>query len=145
MKTPFKKRGISLGPLNGFVPARIGNWTEFKQDADSVTGEFFPARSSTTGERVSLPLGLSFGIKKGDFLFSTGGEPKAETSLDEFSMPYRRRDDRNFFFLGNDDELVTGAVTGARACEVFDRAYLLVLGMHGRLGRRLESWRASLS
>ena len=56
MKTPFKKRGISLGPLNGFVPARIGNRIEserdsdsvpeFKRDADSVTGDFFPARSS---------------------------------------------------------------------------------------------------
>ncbi len=138
MKTPFKKRGISLGPLNWFVPARMGNRTESKRDADSVskskrdtdnvTGEFFPARTSTTtGERVSLPLGVSFGSKKGDFLFSTGGEPKAETSLENFSLPlYRRRDDRNFFLRGDDDELVTGAVTDASACEVFDRANTLV-------------------
>jgi hypothetical protein len=41
---------------------------------------------------------------------------------------YRRRDDLDFFFLGDDDELVTGAVTGAsvRECKVFDRAYMLV-------------------
>ncbi len=134
MKTPFKKRGISLGPLNWFVPARIRNRTESKRDAnrvseskrdtDGVTDEFFPARkSTTTGERVSLPLGVSFGSKKEDFLFSTGGEPKAETS----SLPlYRRCDDRNFFLRGDEDELVTGVVTDASACEVFDRVYTLV-------------------
>jgi hypothetical protein len=38
---------------------------------------------------------------------------------------YRRRDERNFFFLGDDDELVTGAETGANAreCGVLDRAF----------------------
>jgi hypothetical protein len=36
---------------------------------------------------------------------------------------YRCCDDRNFFFLGDNDELVTGAVTGASAREVFDRAF----------------------
>ena len=137
MKTPFKKRGISLGPLNGFVSARIGNRTEFKRDSDSVSGskrdtdsateEFFPARSSTAGERVSLPLRVSF-VQKGDFLFSTGGESKDKTSLlDKFSLPlYRRRDDRNFIFLGDNGELVTGAVTGASACEVLNCAFLHV-------------------
>jgi len=96
-----------------------------------VTGEFFPARSSTTGERVSLPLGVSF-VQKGDFLFSTGGESKAETLvdeflLDEFSFPlYRHRDDRDFFFLGDNDELVTGAVTGESARKVFNCAFLRV-------------------
>ena len=75
-------------------------------------------------ERVSLPPGVSFGTKNGDFLFST---PKAETSLDEFSLPlYPHRNDRDFFLCGEDDELVTGAVTDASACEVFDRAYMLV-------------------
>ena len=124
MKTPFKKRGISLGPLNGFVPARIGNRTGSKRDTDSVTGEFSPARSSTAGERVSLPLGVSF-VQKGNFLFSTGGESKGKTSLlDEFSLPlYRRRDDCDFFFLCDEDELSTGAVTGASAREVFDSAF----------------------
>ena len=136
MKTPFKKRGISLGPLNGFIPTRIGNRTESKrdtdsvskskQDTDSVTGEFSPARSSTAGERVSPPLGVrvSF-VQKGEFLLSTGGVSKEKTSLvDEFSLPlYRRRDDRNFFFCGDDDELVTGAVTGASVREVFDRVF----------------------
>jgi hypothetical protein len=44
--------------------------------------------------------------------------------VDEFSLPlYRRRDDRNFFFCGDDDELVTGAVTGASVREVFDRVF----------------------
>ena len=137
-------RGISLGPLNWFVPAGIGNRTEFKRAADSVTGTFSPARSSTTGERVSLPLGVSFGIKKGDFLFSAGVEPTTETSPAEFSLLlHRRREDRDFFFLGNDDELVTGAVTGASALEVFDRAYLLVAGNHGRPGGRSATWSAS--
>ena len=70
MKTPFKKRGISLGPLNWFVPARMGNRTESKRDTDSVSeskrdtddviGEFFPARFS-----------------QGDFLFSMLGDPFA--------------------------------------------------------------------
>ncbi len=92
---------------------------------------------------MSLPLGVSFGIKKGDFLFSTGGEPKAERSLDKFSLPlYRRRNDHDFFFLGDDDELVTGAVTGARVYQVLDRVYSLVLGMCGRSDGRSESWRA---
>jgi len=106
----------------------IGQRTESKQDTDSVTGEFFHARSSTAGERVSLPLGVSF-VQKGDFLFSTGGESNAETSLDkflldEFSLPlYRRRDDHDFFFLGDDDKLVTGAVTGASEHEMFDSAF----------------------
>jgi hypothetical protein len=38
---------------------------------------------------------------------------------------YRRRDERDFFFLGDDDELVTGAETGANAheCRVLDRAF----------------------
>jgi hypothetical protein len=50
----------------------------------------------------------------------------AETSLVEFSLPlYRRCDERDFFFLGDDDELVTGAEIGANAreCGVFDRAF----------------------
>ena len=108
------------------------------RDTDSATGEFFPARSTTAGGSVSLPLGVGFGTKKrgaflfstwgqkGDFLFSTPGESKAETSLVEFSLPlYRRRDERDFFFLGDDDELVTGAETGANAheCGVLDRAF----------------------
>jgi hypothetical protein len=105
--------------------------SESSRDTDSATGEFFP---STT---VSLPLGEGFGSKKrgaylfstwgkkGVFLFSTGGESKAETSLEEFSLPlYRRRDERDFFLLGDDDELVTGA-TGASARErdEFDHAF----------------------
>ncbi len=103
--------------------------SESSRDTDSATGEFFPARSTTS-------LGISFGSKKGafllstwgqkgDFLFSTPGESKAETSLKEFSLPlYRRRDERNFFFLGDNDELVTGAKSGAntRECGVLDRA-----------------------
>jgi hypothetical protein len=106
------------------------------RDTDSVTGEFFPARSTTAGESVSLLLGVSLvqkgvflfsstGGKKGDFLFSTGGESKAETLLFEFSLPLYRRRKRDFFFLGDDDELVTGAETGANAreCKVFDRAF----------------------
>jgi hypothetical protein len=38
---------------------------------------------------------------------------------------YRRRDERDFFFLGDDDELVTGAETGvnARECKVLDRMF----------------------
>jgi hypothetical protein len=50
----------------------------------------------------------------------------AETSLVEFSLPlYRRSDERDFFFLGDDDELVTGAKSGANAreCGVLDRAF----------------------
>jgi hypothetical protein len=105
--------------------------SESSRDTDSATGEFFPARSTTS-------LGISFGSKKGafllstwgqkgDFLFSTPGESKAETSLEEFSLPllYRRRDERNFFFLGDNDELVTGAKSGpnARECGVLDRAF----------------------
>jgi hypothetical protein len=44
-----------------------------------------------------------------------------------FSLPpYPHRNDRDFFLCGEDDELVTGAVTDASACEVFDRAYMLV-------------------
>jgi len=44
--------------------------------------------------------------------------------LDEFSLPlYRRRDDHDFFFLGDDDKLVTGAVTGASEHEMFDSAF----------------------
>ncbi len=112
MKTPFKKQGISLGPLNWFVP--MGNRTESKRDTDSVSeskrdtddviGDFFPARFS-----------------QGDFLFSMG-DP-----LEEFSFPlYRGSNDRDFFLRGDDTELVTGAVTDASACEVFDRAYSLV-------------------
>jgi len=69
---------------------------------------------------------FSFWGQKGDFLFSTGGESKAETSLVEFSLPLYRRRKRDFFFLGNDDELVTGAAeTGASACEreVFNRTF----------------------
>ncbi len=72
------------------------------QDTDSATWEFFPARSSTAGERFSLP------------------------PLVEFSLPlYQRSNDRDFFFLGDDDELVTGAETSAsaREREVFDRAF----------------------
>ena len=128
--------------MNGFVPAGIGTRTESKRDTDSVsessrdtdsaTGEFFPARSTTS-------LGVGFGSKKrgaflfsstgginGDFLFSTGGESMAETSLVEFSLPLYRRRERDFFFLGDDDELVTGAAeTGASARErkVFVRAF----------------------
>ena len=127
--------------MNGFVPAGIGTRTESKRDTDSVseskrdtdsvTGEFFPARSTTS-------LGVGFGSKKGGaflfsstgaikgvFLFSTGGESKAETLLDEFSLPlYRRHDERDFFFLGDNDELVTGAIgASARESEVFDRAF----------------------
>jgi hypothetical protein len=104
--------------------------SESSRDTDSATGEFFPAKSTTS-------LGISFGSKKGafllstwgqkgDFLFSTPGESKAETSLEEFSLPlYRCRDERNFFFLGNDDELVTGTKSGAngRECGVLDRAF----------------------
>jgi hypothetical protein len=102
------------------------------------------ARSSTTGERVSLPLGVSFGIKKGDFLFSTGVEPKTETSPAKFSLPlFRRREDRDFFFLGDDDKLVTGAVTGVSALEVFDCTYLLVAGRRERSGGRSATWSAS--
>jgi hypothetical protein len=81
-------------------------------------------------------MGVGFGSKKGafllstwgqkgDFLFSTPGESKAETTLEEFSLPmYRRRDERDFFFLGDDDKLVTGAKSGAntRECGVLDRA-----------------------
>ena len=126
--------------MNGFVPAGIGTRTkrdtdsvsESSRDTDSATGEFFPARSTTS-------LGVGFGSKKrgaflfsstgginGDFLFSTGGESKAETSLVEFSLPlYRHRDERDFFFFGDDDELVTGAESGANAreCGVLDRAF----------------------
>jgi hypothetical protein len=84
-------------------------------------------------------MGVGFGSKKGgaflfsstggingDFLFSTGGESMAEISLVEFSLPlYRRRDERDFFFFGDDDELVTGAESGANAreCGVLDRAF----------------------
>jgi hypothetical protein len=125
--------GISLGPS---FPARIGTPTEYKRDTDSVsessrdtdsaTGDFFPARSTTS-------LGISFGSKKGaflfstwgqkgDFLFSTPGEKNADTSLVEFSLPlYWRADERDFFFLGDDDELVTGADFGANARESPDR------------------------
>ena len=140
--TIFFLWGISLGPPNGSVTAGIGTRTESKRDTDSVsessrdtdsaTGEFFPARSTTS-------LGVGFGSKKrgaflfsstgginGDFLFSTGGESQAETSLVEFSLPlYRRWDERDFFFLGDDDELVTGAMSGANAreCGLLDRAF----------------------
>ena len=70
-------------------------------------------------------MGVRF--SQGDFLFSTGVELKKETSLDKFSLPlYRRSNDRDFFLHGDEDELVTGAVTGSSTCEVFDRAYLLV-------------------
>jgi hypothetical protein len=103
------------------------------RDTDSATVEFFPARSTT----VSLPLGEGFGSKKrgaflfstwgqkGDFLFSTPGDSKAETLLVEFSLPLYRHDERDFFFLGNDDELVTGADSGANAreCGVLNRAF----------------------
>jgi hypothetical protein len=104
--------------------------SESSRDTDNATGEFFPARSTTS-------LGINFGSKKGafllstwgqkgDFLFSTPGESNAETTLEEFSLPlYRRRDERDFFFLGDDDKLVTGAETGANAreCGVLDRAF----------------------
>ena len=109
--------------------------SESSRDTDSATGEFFPARSTTS-------LGVGFGSKKrgaflfsstgginGDFLFSTGGESMAETSLVEFSLPlYRHRDERNFFFLGDDDELVTSTESGANAreCGVLDRVFLCV-------------------
>ena len=109
--------------------------SESSRDTDRATGEFFPARSTT----ISLPLGVSFGTKKrgaflfsgtggkkGDFLFSTRGESKAETSLVEFFLPlYRGRDERDFLFLGDDDELVTGTETGANAreCRVLDRVF----------------------
>ncbi len=79
----------------GSFPAGIGTRTESKRDTDSVsessrdtdsaTGEFFPARSTTS-------LGVGFGSKKGgaflfsstggikgDFLFSTREESMAET------------------------------------------------------------------
>ena len=137
MKTPFKKRGISRGPLNGFVPARIGNRTESERDSDSVpeskqdtdsgTGVFFPARSSTAGESVLLPLGVTFGSKKGTFLSSSRGQKGdflSETSLVEFSLPLNRHRERDFFFLGDDDELKTGAAeTGASARERDVRAF----------------------
>ena len=95
-----------------------------KQDTDNVTGEFFPARTSTTtGERVSLPPGVSFGSKKGVFLFSNS----KEMSFDEFTLPlYRHGNDRDFFLCGEDDQLVTGAETDASACEVFERTFTLV-------------------
>ena len=72
-------------------------------------------------------------------------ESKAETSLDEFSLPlYRLCDDRDIFFLGGDDELVTDAETGAseREREVFDRAFLRVSRKRGRSGGQSESLRA---
>jgi hypothetical protein len=106
--------------------------SESSRDTDSATGEFFSARSTT-----SLGVGfvskkgaflLSTWGQKGDFLFSTPGESK-ETSLVEFSLPlYRRSDERDFFFLGDDDELVTGAKSGANAreCGVLDRSFLRV-------------------
>jgi hypothetical protein len=53
----------------------------------------------------------------------------AETSLVEFFLPlYRRRDERNFFFLGDDDELVTSTESGANAreCGVLDRVFSCV-------------------
>ena len=41
-------------------------------------------------------------------------ESKAETLLDKFSLPmYCLCDDRDFFFFGDSDELVTDAETGA--------------------------------
>ena len=124
MKTPFKKRGISRGPQNGLSDSV----SESKRDTDSATGEFSPARSSTAGESVLLPLGVTFGSEKGTFLSSSRGQKGdflSETSLVEFSLPLYRRCERDFFFLGDDDELVTGAVTGAsaREREVFDRAF----------------------
>ena len=70
----------------------------------------------------------------------------AETSPDEFSLPlYLCCDDRYFFFLGDDDKLVTGAVTGAsaREREVFDRAFSRVSRRSGKSGGRSESWCAS--
>ena len=39
---------------------------------------------------------------------------------------YRRSNDRDFFFCGDDDELVTGTVTGESALEVFDSVFLRV-------------------
>ncbi len=103
-----------------------------------MTGEFFPARTSTTlGERVSLTPGVGFGSKKGVFLFST---PTENMSLEEFSLPlYRHGNDRDFFLCGENDDLATGAVTDASACGVFDRtrAYSLVPGRwHGMSGGR---------
>jgi len=40
---------------------------------------------------------------------------------------YRHRNDRDLLFLSDDDELVTAAVIGASAREVFDRAFSRVL------------------
>jgi len=63
--------------------------------------------------------------KKETFYFLPGENQRKKTSLlDEFSLPlYRRRDDHDFFFLGDDDELVTGAVAGVSAREVFNRVF----------------------
>jgi hypothetical protein len=43
-------------------------------------------------------------------------------------LPLYRHDERDFFFLGDDDELVTGADSGANAreCGLLDRAFLRV-------------------
>jgi hypothetical protein len=66
-------------------------------------------------------LGATFGSKKGTFLLSSRGQKGdflPATSLVEFSLPLYRRCERDFFFLGDDDELVTGAAeTGASARE----------------------------
>jgi len=66
-------------------------------------------------------LGVLFGTKKGTFLTSSRGQKGdflSETSLVEFSLPLYRRCGRDFFFLGDDDELVTDAAeTGASARE----------------------------
>jgi hypothetical protein len=56
---------------------------------------------------------------------------------------YRHSNDRDFFFCGDDDELVTGAVTGASALEVFDSVFSRVSRRRGMSGGRSESWRAS--
>ena len=56
---------------------------------------------------------------------------------------YRRSNDRDFFFCGDVDELVTGAVTGASALEVFDSVFSRVSRRRGMSGGRSESWRAS--
>ena len=101
--------------------------SESKRDTDSATGDFFPARSTTAGESVLLPLGATFGSKKGTFLLSSGGQKGdflSETPLVEFSLPLYWRHERDFFFLGDDDELVTGAAeTGVSARERDVRAF----------------------
>jgi len=69
-------------------------------------------------------LGATFGSKKGTFLLSSGGDFLSATSLDEFSLPLYRRCERDFFFLGDNDGMVTDAAeTGASARERDVRAF----------------------